>query len=37
MTGKEKTMKRSTIAKTFAIAAITAFALGMAPTAKADY
>ena len=28
-------MKRSTIAKTFAIAAVTAFALGIAPTAKA--
>src|SRR5712675_2112042 len=29
-------MKRSTIAKTFTIAAVTALALGMAPTAKAD-
>lgn len=29
-------MKRSSIAKTFAIAAVTALALGMAPTAKAD-
>ena len=29
-------MKRTTIAKTFAIAAVTALALGMAPTAKAD-
>ena len=29
-------MKRSTIAKTFTIAAVTAVALGMAPTAKAD-
>ena len=29
-------MKRSTIAKTFTIAAITALALGLAPTAKAD-
>jgi hypothetical protein len=36
MNAKEMTMKRSTIAKTFAIAAITALALGMAPTAKAD-
>ncbi len=36
MNVKEMTMKRSTIAKTFAIAAITALALGMAPTAKAD-
>ena len=29
-------MKRSTIAKTFAIAAVTALALSVAPTAKAD-
>ena len=29
-------MKRSAIAKTFAIAAVTALALGIAPTAKAD-
>jgi hypothetical protein len=29
-------MKRSTIASTFAIAALTALALGMAPTAMAD-
>jgi hypothetical protein len=29
-------MKRSTIAKTFTIAAVTALALGIAPTAKAD-
>jgi hypothetical protein len=33
---KEMTTKHKTIAKTFAIAAITALALGMAPTAKAD-
>jgi hypothetical protein len=32
----EMIMKRSTIAKTFAIAAITVLALGVAPTAKAD-
>ena len=30
-------MKRSTIAKTFAIAVVAALALGMAPTAKADH
>ena len=36
MPTKEIIMKRSTIAKTFAIAAVTALALGMAPTAKAD-
>jgi hypothetical protein len=36
MNAKEMTMKRNTIAKTFAIAAVTALALGMAPTAKAD-
>ena len=29
-------MKRSTIAKTFTIAAVAALALGIAPTAKAD-
>jgi hypothetical protein len=33
---KETTMKSSTIAKTFTIAAVTALALGIAPTAKAD-
>ena len=33
---KEMIMKRSTIAKTFTIAAVTALALGLAPTAKAD-
>ena len=36
MNAKEMIMKRSTIAKTFAIAAVTALALGIAPTAKAD-
>ena len=36
MNAKEMIMKRSTIAKTFAIAAVTALALGLAPTAKAD-
>ena len=36
MNAKEMIMKRSTIAKTFTIAAVTALALGMAPTAKAD-
>jgi len=36
MNAKDMTMKRSTIAKTFAIAAVTALALGVAPTAKAD-
>jgi|ERR1035437_790648 hypothetical protein len=36
MNAKEMIMKRSTIAKTFAIAAVTALALGVAPTAKAD-
>ena len=36
MNAKEMNMKRSTIAKTFAIAAVTALALGLAPTAKAD-
>ena len=36
MNAKEMIMKRSTIAKTFTIAAVTALALGIAPTAKAD-
>ena len=36
MNAKETIMKRSTIAKTFTIAAVTALALGLAPTAKAD-
>jgi hypothetical protein len=36
MNAKEMTMKRNAIAKTFAVAAVTALALGMAPTAKAD-
>jgi hypothetical protein len=36
MNTKEMIMKRSTIANTFAIAAITALALGVAPAAKAD-
>jgi hypothetical protein len=36
MNPKEMIMKRSTTADTFAIAAITAVALGIAPTAKAD-
>ncbi len=36
MNAKEMIMKRSTIAKTFTIAAVTALALGVAPTAKAD-
>lgn len=31
MNAKEMIMKHSTIAKTFAIAAVTAFALGIAP------
>jgi hypothetical protein len=35
MKTQEMIMKRSTIAKTFAIAAVTALALGIAPTAKA--
>jgi len=35
MNAKEMIMKRSTIAKTLTIAAVTAFALGIAPTAKA--
>jgi hypothetical protein len=33
---KEILMKHSTIAKTFTVAAVTALALGIAPTAKAD-
>ena len=32
MTAQEMNMKRSTIAKTFAIAAVIALALGIAPT-----
>jgi hypothetical protein len=36
MNAKEMIMKRSTIAKTFTIAAVIALALGLAPTAKAD-
>ena len=36
MNAKEMIMKRSTIAKAFTIAAVTALALGIAPTAKAD-
>jgi hypothetical protein len=36
MNTKELIMQRSTIAKDFAIAAVTAFALAIAPTAKAD-
>jgi hypothetical protein len=36
MNAKEMIMKRSTIAKTFTIAAVAAFALGIAPTAKAQ-
>jgi hypothetical protein len=36
MNAKEMIMKPSTIAKTFAIAAVTALALGLAPAAKAD-
>ena len=36
MNAKQMIMKRSTIAKTFAIAAVAALALGLAPTAKAD-
>jgi hypothetical protein len=35
MDAKEMTMKRSTIAKAFTIAAVTALALGIAPTANA--
>jgi hypothetical protein len=36
MNAKETIMKRSAIAKTFTIAAVTALALGTAPTAKAN-
>jgi hypothetical protein len=36
MNAKEIIMRRSTIGQTLAIAAVTALALGMAPTAKAD-
>jgi hypothetical protein len=36
MSTKEMIMKRSAIAKTFTIAAVTALALAIAPTAKAD-
>jgi hypothetical protein len=36
MKPKETIMKRSTIAQTFTIAAVTALALGIAPIAKAD-
>jgi hypothetical protein len=36
MNAKEMIMKRSTIAKIFTIAAVTALALGIAPTAKAQ-
>jgi len=36
MNAKEMIMKRSTIAKTFTIAAVTALALGIAPAAKAQ-
>ena len=36
MNAKEKIMKRSTVAKTLTIAAVTVLALGLAPTAKAD-
>ena len=36
MNTKEMIMKRSAIAKTFTIAAVTALVLGIAPTAKAD-
>ena len=36
MNAKERIMNRSTIAKTLTIAAVTALALGLAPTAKAD-
>lgn len=36
MTAKEMIMTRSTIAKSFTIAAVTALALSVAPTAKAD-
>ena len=36
MNAMEMIMKRTTIAKTFAIATVTALALGIAPSAKAD-
>ena len=36
MNAKEKIMKRSTVAKTLTIAAVTVLGLGLAPTAKAD-
>ena len=36
MNAKESIMQRSTITKTFAIAALTALALGIAPMARAD-
>ena len=36
MNTKEMIMKRITIGKTFAIAAVAALALGIAPAAKAD-
>src|SRR5207302_1669514 len=36
MNAKEMTMKHSTIAKTFTIAAVTALVLAVAPRAKAD-
>jgi len=36
MNAKDRIMKRSTIAKTFTIAAVTVLALGLAPAAKAD-
>jgi hypothetical protein len=36
MNAKGMIMKRSTVAKTFTIAAVTALALGLAPVAKAD-
>ena len=36
MNAKDRIVKRNTAAKTFAIAAVTALALGIAPTAKAD-
>jgi len=36
MNAKEMIMKHSTTAKTFTLAAVTALALGIAPTAKAD-
>lgn len=36
MNAKDSIMKRSTLARTFTIAAVTVVALGLAPTAKAD-